>query len=252
MMVQLIAVMFAVGMILGLVGAGGSGFIISILTVGFGFSIHTSFGTAVISMIFSSLAGTFSHYREGNIVFKSGIVAGGIGAAGAWAGSMLSHGIPSYELKWMTAGMLFLSGAALWLRMIMVSRGKLADAEMLTASRKREWIGSCGVGVISGGLSGLFGIGATPFIQLGLMSVLGMPVRLAAGTTMLVIIPIAIGGGMGYYQLGDVEGWLLLQVTASLMLGSYLGAKFTKRIPIPYLKTAIVMLPMTGGSILLF
>ncbi|WP_308638353.1 sulfite exporter TauE/SafE family protein [Paenibacillus silvisoli] len=252
MIVQLIAVMLAVGMILGLVGAGGSGFIISILTVVFGFSIHTSFGTAIISMVFSSLAGTISHYREGNIVMKSGLIAGVVGAAGAWAGSMISHGIPVGALKGLTAGMLFLSGAALWLRMIMVSRGKLAEADLFAASRKRDWIGSCGVGLISGSLSGLFGIGATPFIQLGLMTVLGMPVRLAAGTTMLVIIPIALGGGMGYYQLGDVDGRLLLQVTASLMLGAYVGAKCTKRIPIPYLKTAIVLLPMTGGAILLF
>jgi len=48
----------------------------------------------------------------------------------------------------------------------------------------------------------MFGIGSTPFIQLGLMMVLGLSIRQSAGTTMLVIIPIAVGGGMGYYQQG--------------------------------------------------
>jgi uncharacterized membrane protein YfcA len=68
MVAQIVATMFAVGLLLGFVGAGGSGFIIAILTVGFGFSIHTSLGTALAAMVFSSMSGAFSHYREGNIV----------------------------------------------------------------------------------------------------------------------------------------------------------------------------------------
>ncbi|OAA83524.1 hypothetical protein WY13_03311 [Clostridium ljungdahlii] len=52
MAVQIILVMFIVGIALGFVGAGGSGFIISILTVIFGFTIHVSLGTALAAMIF--------------------------------------------------------------------------------------------------------------------------------------------------------------------------------------------------------
>jgi uncharacterized protein len=83
------------------------------------------------------------------------------------------------------------------------------------------------------------------------MTVMGMPIRKAAGTTMLIIIPIALGGGIGYYHLGYLDKQLLLEVAGSLILGAYLGAKFTKRVPVRYLQAAVVLLPITGGAILL-
>jgi uncharacterized membrane protein YfcA len=279
--VPVIVTMFVVGLILGFIGAGGSGFIISILTVGFGFSIHTVLGTALLAMLLSSLSGAVSHYREGNMNLTTGTAVGAAGALGAFACSKVSNFIPSSELTWMTAVMLIVSGLALWLRMGIVSRRKKAEAgeaagaqagsgegadagegaqevsaigikpERITLKHPTFWIKALGIGIVTGCLSGLFGIGSTPFIQIGLMAVLGMPVRIAAGTTMLVIIPIALGGGLGYYSLGHVDLGLLIQVSVSVMLGSYIGAKFTKRVPSPVLQTAMVVFPMIGGAILL-
>ncbi|MGB8462617.1 MAG: sulfite exporter TauE/SafE family protein, partial [Priestia megaterium] len=114
--VSIVLTMLAVGLILGFVGAGGSGFIISILTLLYGVSVHVALATALTAMIFSSLSGAVSHYREGNVSLKSGISVGILGALGAWIGSNLSSFIPEGELKWLTAGMLLLSGVLLWLR----------------------------------------------------------------------------------------------------------------------------------------
>lgn len=241
--------MLGVGMLLGFLGAGGSGVIISLLTVLFGVPIHMALGTALGAMIFSSLSGTFSHYREGNISFRTGIIVGAFGAVGALISSKFTEQIPSSELKWMTAGLLFLSGLILWLRMFIVAQDKNAKKEITKGVK--FFCFAMGIGLITGGLSGLFGIGSTPFIQIGLMAFLQMPVKQAAGTTMLVILPIAIAGGAGYYQIGFLDFQLLLQVVSGTMIGSYIGAKFTKRVPLPFLKTSMVLFPMIGGAILL-
>lgn len=81
-LIDISAVMILLGLLLGFVGAGGSGFIISILTVVFGYPIHIALGTALAAMFFSSLSGSVSHYREGNMLLKSGAVVGLAGAAG--------------------------------------------------------------------------------------------------------------------------------------------------------------------------
>ncbi|MDQ0169450.1 putative membrane protein YfcA [Paenibacillus tundrae] len=72
--------------------------------------------------------------------------------------------------------------------------------------------------------SAIICIGSTPFIQLGLMLLLGMSMRYAAGTTMLVIIPIALAGGAGYMKIGYLDLQLLLAVVIGTMSGSYVGA----------------------------
>lgn len=255
-MIQLIditLVMVLLGLLLGFVGAGGSGFIIAILTVVFGYPIHTALGTALAAMFFSSLSGSVSHYREGNIMLKSGAVAGLAGAAGAWYSSSWSSLIPEDKLGWMTSGMLFASGIALWFRMVVVSRRPKAseDSTQPVVQGLRYWLYALLIGLITGALSGLFGIGSTPFIQLGLMLVLGMSMRYAAGTTMLVIMPIALAGGAGYLTIGYLDVQLLIAVVIGTMSGSYIGAKFTKRVPVVWLKTCMVITPMIGAAILL-
>lgn len=240
--------MFAVGIALGFVGAGGSGFIISILTVIFGFTIHIALGTALAAMIFSSISGTISHYREGNIVLKVGITVGIFGAIGAWTSSNFSGFISGDKLKWMTAGMLYLSALILWIRMFLVEKNKVSKRKIPTGPG--FWISSCGIGLVTGTISGMFGIGSAAFIQIGLMLILGMSVRQSAGTTMMVIVPTAVAGGLGYYHLGYLDIPLLFEVVAGTMIGSYIGAKFTKRVPISVLKTAMILVPITAATIL--
>ncbi|MCR2804644.1 sulfite exporter TauE/SafE family protein [Paenibacillus soyae] len=250
--------MFAAGLLLGFVGAGGSGFIISILTTIFGLPLHTALGTALSAMIFSSVSGTISHYREGNIVLRNGLVVGVFGACGAWICSRISVGIDEGALQYMTAAVLYLSSGLLWLRMYAVGRMK-AEAplpgETAAAGEGRRplpWLKGGVIGLACGALSGLFGVGATPFIQLSLMAFMKMKVSQAAGTTMLVIVPIAVAGGAGFYGSGHLDLKLLAVVLAAITAGSYIGAKFTKRLPSAMLKVSMVTIPMLGATLLLF
>ncbi|CAI6045940.1 hypothetical protein PAECIP112173_01197 [Paenibacillus sp. JJ-100] len=252
LMINIVLVMFLLGLLLGFVGAGGSGFIISILTVAFGYPIHVALGTALAAMFFSSLSGSISHYREGNAVLKTGVIVGLSGAAGAWVSSGWSSYIPEERLGMLTSLMLFASGLALWLRLILVSRHHTDSRieKVMLENSFRYWVYALLIGVCTGMLSGLFGIGSTPFIQLGLMLLLNMPMLYAAGTTMLVIIPIALAGGAGYMKIGYLDVQLLLLVVIGTMSGSYVGAKFTKRVPAFWLKVSMVITPMIGATIL--
>lgn len=251
MAIQIIFTMLLVGTLLGFVGAGGSGFIISVLTIIFGFPIHTALGTALAAMIFSSISGTVSHYRENDILVKVGIATGIFGAVGAWISSNCSTFISPNSLRWMTSGMLYLSALILWIRMVIISRrGESMNYDNVPEGAK-FWIYCALIGFVCGAISGIFGIGSAAFIQIGFLFIMGMSIRKSAGTTMLVIIPIALAGGAGYYHLGYLDIKLLFEVVAGTMIGTYIGAKFTKRAPEPILKFAMVMVPVMAATILL-
>lgn len=108
------------------------------------------------------------------------------------------------------------------------------------------------LGIVSGILSGTFGIGSAPFIQIGLMIMLNLSIRHSVGTTMLVIIPLAAGGGIGYITEGFVDYVLLVKVLIGTMCGAYVGAKFTNLMPKAVLKSAIFLTPAIAGLLLLF
>ncbi|MGD6893536.1 sulfite exporter TauE/SafE family protein [Bacillus infantis] len=240
--------MLFLGILLGFIGAGGSGFIIALLTVVFGVPIHTALGTSLAAMVFTTLSGAYSHYRQGNIDVKMGLAVGCFGAVTSFLGSGIAVWIPVDSLHWLTAGMLFLSAVMLLVRLFIVSRIEDKGAE----PQRRLFMKAAFVGIVCGLLSGTFGIGSAPFIQLGLLAVLGLSVQKSVGTTMLVILPIALAGGIGYYFEGYFDMILLLQVLAGTMIGSYLGARFTNYVPLPVLKSAMVLTPIMAGFILLF
>jgi uncharacterized protein len=242
--------MFLMGIVLGFTGTGGSGFIIALLVVAFGVPIHTALGVSLASMVFSTLTGSISHIREGNVQTRIGLLMGCFGALGAYAGTWISAGIDSDRLVWMTGSMLILSGILIWLRTSMVS--KQVDGTQETFSMPMPfWISIIFSGIGTGLLSGVFGIGSTPFIQLALLILFGLSLRHAVGTTMLVIMPIAIFASVGFMQTGHFDWLLLLQVTAGTMTGSYLGAKFTKRSPKLVLRISMMAIPIAGGLLLL-
>lgn len=240
--------MLLMGLLLGFVGAGGSGFIIALLVTIFHIPVHTALGTSIAAMVFTMIAGSISHMRERNTIFSVGLAVGLFGAIGAYTGSFAARLIPEDKLVWCTALMLFLSGILIWAR----TRMTLTSRPILNSvGSSHFWMMAAISGLLTGGMSGVFGIGSTPFIQLALMILFHMPMRLAVGTTMLVIMPIALFGGFGYFQAGYINWSLLLQVVAGTMIGSYIGAKFTARAPKILLRLAMIAVPMLGGTIML-
>jgi uncharacterized protein len=245
----IIITMLILGAILGFIGAGGAGFIIAILTLVFKVPIHMALGTSLTAMAFTSLSGAFSHYKEGNMAVKAGILVGVFGAVGSFIGSKIAAHIPTNSMHFLTGGMLFLSALLLIVRLFFIKE-KISSIEKGNQINKALVLKAAILGIVTGILSGTFGIGSTPFIQLGLLTFLGLSLRQSIGTTMLVIVPIAIGGGIGYISEGYLNIVLLIQVLIGTMLGAYIGAKFTNLVPKAILKTAMILTPAISALIL--
>jgi uncharacterized protein len=245
--------MLALGLLLGFAGAGGSGLILAMLITFFGIPIHTALGTSLAAMFFTVLSGSFSHFREGNMVLRSGSVVGIFGAMGAYAGTYLASSLPANILIWISAGMLFLSSFLIFLRTRLAKYKLEHQTKLLNerANNKYFWVSAPSIGVVTGFLSGSFGLGATPFIQLGLLILLKMSIQQAAATSMIIILPTAFFGTIGYLQAGYVDFHLLLLIVTGTMIGSYIGAKFTSQAPVSVLRSVLIGLPILGGIIML-
>lgn len=249
----LFAAMLVLGLIIGFVGAGGAGVAITLLTVGFDVKIHTALGIALDTMMFTTLSGALSHLREGNVDLKIGCAMGIGGAAGAFLGANTSNYISSAGLKSATAIMMLLSALLLYIRLFhsqLMSKALHIKPSVLVGPR--FWITALITGIVNGFLSGAFGIGAAAFIQLSMLLIFGMPLYKAVGTTMMIIIPISAFGGLGYILSGHIDFVLFLETLLGLMVGAFIGAKFTRMVPIPVLRFFMVAMPVLGGVILMF
>ena len=101
--------MLLLGGIVGFVGAGGAGVTIALLTAFFGVPVHTALGTSLAGMMFTTLSGSVSHFREGNVLLRLGASIGLFGAVGAFAGASFSSGLDGDTLRPFTGVVLLLS-----------------------------------------------------------------------------------------------------------------------------------------------
>ena len=203
-------------------------------------------------MAFTTLTGAISHYREGEVTPMTGAVLGAGGLLGALLGSMISNHMEATNLSFFTGAMLLSCAVLLYLRIYhatWLSAHIHVREKLLTGSRL--YLYGLPIGFLCGTLSGAFGIGSTAYIQIALMVVFGVPLLQAIGTTMMIIVPISISGGIGYLLYGQLEPWIFFQTLTALTLGSYLGAKMTHLAPLPILRFCIVALPSIGGGIMI-
>lgn len=100
------------------------------------------------------------------------------------------------------------------------------------------------IGLLTGVLSGMFGVGgallSTPAIRL----LLSVPPLIAVGTTLPVVIPTAISGGIVYLKRGLIAKEVVKWAAPAGMIGAVLGATLTKFVPGHYLLiiTALIIL----------
>jgi uncharacterized membrane protein YfcA len=218
----------------------------------FGLSIHEAVGTGLAAMVFVTLSGTVSHLREGNVHLRSGIVVGIAGITGAIVGAQVGQQIPEEQLR-------IVSGLALWtLAFLVWLRSRLAMRITSTVDVTepvhvgQQTAALAGLGLSGGAMSAIFGVGMTPFIQLGMLMISRLSLTKSVGTTMLALIFISTSGAAALAGHGDVSAVHLLGCTIGTVIGTYIGAKFTRRAPTGLLRFAIAALPFTAGSLLIF
>jgi uncharacterized protein len=113
-----------------------------------------------------------------------------------------------------------------------------------------------GIGVLSGFVAGLFGVGGGILIVPALVLVLGMEQRLAHGTSLAAIVPIAVGGVVGYVWSGSVDWVAVVILVGGAALGAVAGTHALHRLPLRalrvvfalYLLATAVSLFLTVGS----
>nr|MBA3613672.1 sulfite exporter TauE/SafE family protein [Nitrospirales bacterium] len=120
----------------------------------------------------------------------------------------------------------------------------------------KEFSGRCALKALTFGwgvglLTGFFGVGGGFLIVPALMFLMGFPIRLAIGTSLLIIALISIGGVIGHFKGAHLD----LVLTGLVLLGSLLGlmcaSQVTRSIPTHHLRRGVAILIGVIGMLLI-
>ncbi len=244
--------MFLVGILLGFIGAGGGGVLIGILSGVFGLEIDKAIGTALAAMCVVTIFGAVSHYREGHVAPRIGLIVGVTGIVGAALGAELGQMAPDRVLELGAGLTLWFLAFLVWLRTGMVARSTATETYREPLTRNEEALRGIVLGGTGGVAAGFLGVGMAPYLQLGFLTSLRLSLVQTIGTTMLTLVFISGSAATVLARHGDVSARHLVAAIIGLSAGSYIGAKFTSRAPYRVLRTTVVLVPIVAGALVLF
>ncbi|MCC3289750.1 MULTISPECIES: sulfite exporter TauE/SafE family protein [unclassified Arthrobacter] len=212
-----------IGLSLGLLGGGGSILTVPILTYVAGMSPREAIASSLFVVGVTSAFSAVGHARKGRVKWRTGLLFGAAGMAGAFAGGLLGGRIPGVVLMVAFALMMIATSVA----MIRGRRGGSAESHS-----KELPVGKVIVeGLVVGLVTGLVGAGGGFLVvpALALLGGLSMPV--AVGTSLVVISMKSFAGLAGYLTTVSLDWALVGGVTAAAIIGSLIGARLVGRIP---------------------
>ena len=201
-----------IGLVLGLVGGGGSIIAVPLLVYAVGVSSpHVAIGTAAIAVALNAAFGLAAHARQGTVKWRCAAVFAAAGIVGSALGAEAGKAVDGQRL-------LALFGVVMIVVALSMLRGR-SDAgnanvrlNAASASLLLPWLVGTGFGV--GLLSGFFGIGGGFLIVPALMLATGMPIANAVGTSLVAVTVFGLTTAGSYAASGLVD-WTL----AALLLG---------------------------------
>jgi uncharacterized membrane protein YfcA len=218
----------AIGLVLGLVGGGGSIIAVPLLVyvVGVG-SPHAAIGTAAVAVALNALTGLAGHARAGTVKWPCALTFSAAGIVGAALGAQLGKAMDGQRLLALFGAMMILVG----LSMLRPRRSpEDPDVRLSRATARSLLPRLLPAGLLVGLLAGFFGIGGGFLIVPALIMATGMPLRIAVGTSLVAVSALGLTTAASYALSGYVEWRLVGLLVAGGVLGALGGIALGKRL----------------------
>jgi uncharacterized membrane protein YfcA len=217
-----LALGFGIGLSLGLMGGGGSLLTVPALVYLVGQTPQAAVTTSLAIVGANSLMGASFHRSQGTLNWNVALTFGGAGMLVAYLAAGLSNMMPDKALLVAFAVIMLLVGGMILIRV-------REDVTEATAHRSFPVVIASGAGV--GLMTGILGIGGGFLIVPALVMLVGLPMQMAVGTSLIVIAMNSLAGFLGHVGDGSFDITMTAIFAAAGLVGTFAGARLNRRLP---------------------
>lgn len=237
----------AIGLVLGLLGSGGSILTVPVLVylAGEPSKVAIAESLAIVGII--AAFGALPYARQRLVDWRSVLYFGVPGILGTYGGAALSAYVPGpAQLMLFAVVMLFAAG-------LMLRGRKEAAGE---TRRQPLWL-IAAEGLAVGVLTGLVGVGGGFLIVPALVLLGGLSMRMAVGTSLLIIAAKSAAGFWKYTAVLAATSlavdWQLIGIFALIgVAGSFVGNRLSQRVPQAALRKGFAVFLLAMGVFILY
>lgn len=242
-----------IGIASGLLGIGGGTVMVPIFRLAFGMSATMSTATSLFAIIPTSISGAISHVKGKTCIPALGIAAGLGGACMSPIGVWLAQLSPDWLVMLAAALIIGYSAINMFKKAFKIPQAgqpatgvDAAAAASLTSSgepavsaptaddsslSRKQLLQGAAIGLVAGLASGYVGVGGG-FIMVPLMlSIIGIPMRKASGTSLIAVMILAIPGVIEQGIIGNINYLAGIAIVIGTIPGAVIGARLVTKVP---------------------
>lgn len=218
-----------VGISLGLLGGGGSILTVPILRYVVGLEAHRAIALSLLVVGTTSIAALVPHALRGRVRWRTGLIFGTAGMAGAYLAGRIAKYVPASVLL-LAFGAMMLATAVAMLR----GRSKPVVSAPVAELPVFKVIGE---GLVVGAVTGMVGAGGGFLVVPALVLLGGLPMDVAIGTSLVVIAMKSLAGFAGFVGHTPIDWTLAIAVSLAAIVGSVGGSALAGRVAPGALRT---------------
>jgi uncharacterized membrane protein YfcA len=211
-----IGVGLSAGLLSGLFGVGGGTVIVPLLVMLLHFDQRLAAGTSLAAIVPTATVGVISYAVNDGVAWIPALILAAGAVVGAQVGTWLLPRMSQTVLRWGFVGFLVIVIVGLFV--VVPSRDAVLELTWVTVP------GLIALGVITGVLAGLLGVGGGVIVVPALLLLFGTSDIIAKGTSLLMMIPTAISGTIGNLRRHNVDLFGAALVGVSAATTTALGA----------------------------
>lgn len=204
------------GILSGLFGVGGGIITTPAVNVLLGGSAIEAVATPLPVIFPTTLVGAYTYARAGEVSFRAARWASVPGAIGAALGALLTAYVNAHLLLVITSGLIGWTAVGLL-------RGR--EPRAVYVKGHTPWYRHVLIGLGAGFVSGLLGVGGGIVLVPAYTMLVGMPLRRALGTSLVVISAIVLPGTLVHWSLGHIDWAIFAALTIGVVPGARAGAR---------------------------
>jgi len=231
MLAVLIGIGFIGAFLAGLVGIGGAIVLLPMVIYGPhlfglpGLDIHAASGVTMVQVAVAGVTGMLAHRRIGNVDTRLVVSFGGSMAVGSLAGGLSSGLLQDAHLSAIFATLAAVAAA------LMLAGRRTALVEDSVGAPHVPRAAAVPVGLVVGLLMGSVGAGGGFLLVPIMVYALGVPVRVAVGSTLAIVAASGVAGGLGKAITGQIDWYFALALVVGALPGAHAGARLSRRVP---------------------
>lgn len=248
-----------IGVSLGLIGGGGSILTVPVMVYLFGVNplLATSYSLFIVGS--TSLVGAYQNFRSGLVKVKIALLFGLSSITTVFlTRKLVVPAIPKelFNIGSFTVTENVMTIVLFALLMIAASVSMIKDKDgpvgTATATRPVNLLKLAAYGIAIGLATGLLGAGGGFLLIPTLVLLVGLPMKEAIGTSLLIIALNSLIGFTGDLGHFPIDWFFLLKITAIAIVGILAGGQINKRVPGKKLKKGFGWFVLVMGIYIIF